>query len=184
MTTTAEEKPKPMPPSLDRELAQRMADGDRTALAEVYGTHSDQVFTAVRRLVEDAAPDLTHDAFIQAFERAASYRGEGPLGAWIRRIAINLALKRIRRDRWLSRWRHSSTESRMARPTTADAIDLDRAISALPATLRTAFVLHVIEGYSHGEIARQLGIKEAACRKRVHRARVRLTEELLEEENI
>lgn len=183
MTTTAEDHIRPMRPP-DLALAERMAAGDRAAFAEVYTAHRDAVFTAAYRLVGHAAADVTHDAFVQAFERAATYRGEAPLGGWIRRIAINLALKRLRRDRWLSRWTDRWAAPRLARPTTADAIDLDRAIMALPATLRTPFVLHVVEGYPHAEIAERLGIGEAACRQRVHRARARLARALSEEKSV
>lgn len=164
----------------DVELARRMAAGERTALAEAYDAHRDQVFTAAHRLVDrSAAADVVQDAFLLAFERAASYRGDAPLGAWIRRIAINVALGELRRARWLDRFRSRPAEPpQPARPVSAEAIDLDRAIAALPETLRTVFVLHAVEGYSHEEIAGMLGIGEAACRQRLHRARTRLAARL------
>lgn len=185
-TPAARRVPQPEPPAQsapadDAGVALRLAAGDRAALDETYRRHRDRVFTTVYRLVADAgtAADLTHDAFLRAFERSAQYRGEAQLGTWICRIAANLALKHLRRERWMLRfgaerlWRAVPAE-----PTPAVAIDLDRALLRLPASLRAALVLVALEGYSHADAAAALGISEAACRQRVHRARGVLAAEL------
>jgi RNA polymerase sigma-70 factor (ECF subfamily) len=155
---------------------------DRAALAEVYDEHKDMIFTAVYRLVGDvAAADVTHDAFLLAFERAASFRGDALLGAWIRRIAVNLALRSLRQERWLDRFRGRWISAPLTGPSPTEAIDLDRAIARLPESLRAPFVLHAIEGYSHAEISSLLSVSEAACRQRLHRARARLASVLSDE---
>lgn len=184
-TPTARRVPQPEPPHAplfdDAGVALRLAAGDRSALDETYRRHRDRVFTCVYRLVADAgtAADLTHDAFLRAFERSSQYRGEAGLGTWICRIATNLALRHLRRERWMLRfgadrvWRAVPAE-----PTPAAAIDLDRALLRLPSSLRAALVLVALEGYSHADAAAALGISEAACRQRVHRARGALAAEL------
>lgn len=172
------------PDQRDRELVARMAEGDRAALDELYRAHADVVFTCVARITQDAdADDLTHDAFLRAFERAAQYSGAGPVGAWLRRIGVNLALKRMRdRKRRLGLLRRRSyPPTLMARPAPAEAVDLERSIARLSNDLRVVFLLVAIEGRTHAQVASDLGITEAASRKRYQRARVQLATRLRED---
>ena len=168
----------------DAETARGIADGDRGALASAYEAHHARVFGTLYRLLGDpaAAADLTHDAFLRAWESAPRFRGEAGLGTWITRIGINLALKQLRRERWMAAFRQRElAEPAVARPVSLDALELDRAIRALPDTLRSVFVLHAVEGYPHPEVAALLAISEAACRQRLHRARMLLAATLAEE---
>ncbi|HEX8454086.1 MAG TPA: RNA polymerase sigma factor [Longimicrobium sp.] len=155
------------------------------ALATVYRAHHTRIFGTLYRLLGDAAAaaDVTHDAFVRAWESAAYFRGEAGLGTWITRIGINLALKQLRRERWMTGFQQDETAGPAAvRPVSLDALELDRAIRALPEALRSVLVLHAVEGYSHPEVAELLGISEAACRQRLHRARMRLAGTLAEED--
>jgi RNA polymerase sigma-70 factor (ECF subfamily) len=63
-------------------------------------------------------------------------------------------------------------------PEPAARMDLERAIAALPPGARQVFVLHDVEGYGHGEIARLLGIAEGTSKAHLHRARRHLREAL------
>ncbi|MBA4159270.1 MAG: sigma-70 family RNA polymerase sigma factor [Gemmatimonadetes bacterium] len=166
----------------DIEVATRIAAGDYVALAELYERHKDAIFTVAYRLLDrEAAADVVQDVFLLVSERAGSFRGDAPLGAWIRRIAVNLALRQLRRERWLLRFRIRWIPPKPVGPALTEAIDLDRAIAQLPESLRAPFVLHVIEGYSHAETSELLGTSEAACRQRVHRARARLASVLADQ---
>lgn len=158
----------------DMSLARRMAAGDRSALGEAYAEWSGRVHTVVSRIAGCDAEDVTHDAFMQAFQRAADYRGDGPLHAWIERIGVRLALRSLRRQRLLDRFAARFHTPVPAAPAPAEAVELDRRIRALPESLRTVFVLHAVEGYPHDEVARLVGITEAASRQRLRRARALL----------
>lgn len=155
-------------------LAVRMAQGDLRALDEAYRRHADEVYSAVVRITGSAdAGDVTHDAFLRAFERAHQFHGTGELGGWIRTIAVNLALQQVRtRKRHLGllarRWRK---EPVLAHPAAAEAIELERAIADLPDTLRLAFLLIAVEGRTHEDVAAHLNISVSASRKRYQRAR-------------
>jgi RNA polymerase sigma-70 factor (ECF subfamily) len=70
------------------------------------------------------------------------------------------------------------THGSVAPPAVEDAIDLERAISALPAGARTVFVLHDVEGFQHDEIAKMTGTAAGTCRAQLHRARKLLMEAL------
>ena len=165
----------------ERELVARLRRGQREAQGEAYLRYRDRVFSVVYRIVgrRAVAAELTHDAFLRAFERAAEFRGDCAFGTWVTRIATNLALGHLRRERWL-RFALPEDVPEPVRPVSSAALDLDRAILALPDALRTVFVLHAVEGHSYAEVAVLLDISEAACRQRLHRARARLAAALTE----
>jgi RNA polymerase sigma-70 factor (ECF subfamily) len=71
-----------------------------------------------------------------------------------------------------------TTHGHVPRPAVEDAIDLERAIAALPAGARTVFVLHDVEGFQHDEIAKMTGTAAGTCRAQLHRARKLLMEAL------
>ena len=163
-------------------LAARMARGELQALDEAYRRHADEVFTAALRIAGPSdAEDVTHDAFLRAFEHAHQFRGTGELGGWIRTIAVNLSLERIRthktRGRLMSRWWRPD-EPVLARPAAADAIGLERAIADLPEGLRLVFLLIAVEDRTHEDVASRLEISVAASRKRYQRAREALAARL------
>jgi RNA polymerase sigma factor (sigma-70 family) len=129
----------------------------------------------------DRAEDITQDAFVELlrrWERVSNY--ERP-GAWVRRVAIQLAIRSHRRDR--RRWRAEQAVDVPAQPPLTDVdIDLVRAVRELPAQQRAAVVLFYFEDLPIGEIADLLGCSPATTRVHLHRARVRLGRLLAEQE--
>jgi RNA polymerase sigma-70 factor, ECF subfamily len=162
----------------DVRLARRMAAGDRSALGEAYASWSQRVHSVASRIVGHEAADVTHDAFMQAYERAVDYSGRGPLRAWIERIAITLALKSLKRQRLFRGFASRMRAPVPAAAMSAETAELETAIRELPDTLRTVFVLHAVEGYPHEEVAAMLGISGSASRQRLRRARAILVERL------
>lgn len=167
-------------------MADRVGRDTQRALGDAYRSHRDRIYTSVYRIVGStaAAADLTHDAFLRALEQLPNFRGDAALGTWISRIAVNLAIRHLRRERRMV-VADAATLAALERPTLAapalpEALDLDHAITALPDALRLVFVLRAVEGYSYAEIAVMLDIDEATCRQRLHRARVQLAAALSE----
>ena len=180
----------------DRELARRASGGDDAAFEEVYRVHAGRVYALCLRMTgtRERASDLTQDVFVHVWERLSSFRGESALSSWIYRLAVNLVLSNVRRDR--RRLTHEVNEEQerneegdqagasprdraTVRPASVlDAVDLERAIAGLPPGARTVFVLHDVEGYRHDEIARMTGTAEGTCRAQLHRARKLLMEAL------
>ncbi|HEX2190850.1 MAG TPA: RNA polymerase sigma factor [Longimicrobiaceae bacterium] len=149
----------------------------------IYRDNSGRVYALCLRMTGDAnrAGELTQDVFVRAWRKLGSFRGEGEVAAWLRRIALNLALNTVRSDRR----RHARVETtgtpeaferggRESSPETR--ITLERAIAALPAGARTVFVLHDIEGYKHEEIATMTGTAVGTTKAQLHRARKLLRE--------
>lgn len=179
-------------------LARLASAGDDDAFERLYRAHSPRVFAVCLRMSgsRQRAAELTQDVFVQVWRRLGSWRGESALSTWIHRLTVNLVLSNVRGE--TRRQKHETmtddidgTPARpdegrealerqgAARPVAVgDAIDLERAIAALPQGARTVFVLHDVEGYRHEEIARMTGTAAGTCRAQLHRARRLLIEAL------
>ena len=180
----------------ERALARRASSGDESAFEELYRAHSERVYALCLRMIGSSAraAELTQDVFVHLWERIGSYRGDSALSSWIHRVTVNLVLSNVRGeqrrlnhevssddDDGQSREQVSTGQPLRAsvRPASVlEAIDLERAIAALPNGARTVFVLHDVEGYQHDEIAKMTGTAEGTCRAQLHRARKLLMETL------
>lgn len=179
----------------DWQLARRAAAGDAGAFESLYRAHSPRVFALCLRMAgsRGRAIELTQDVFVHLWERLGTFRGESALGSWIHRVAVNVVLNAMRRDRRRGLFEVSDghvdradgeqatlvERTASVRPASVlEAVDLERAIAALPPGARIVFVLHDVEGYRHEEIARMTGTAEGTCRAQLHRARKLLMEGL------
>jgi RNA polymerase sigma-70 factor (ECF subfamily) len=167
----------------------RAQRGDVDAFGELYREHAGRVFALCLRMSGDhvRAEELMQDVFVRAWERLPSFRGDASFGGWLHRLAVNVVLMGTRTDRrrdarvTLAEDLASAEERRIGSAPSADpglAIDLERAIAALPAGARMAFVLHDVEGFSHAEIAELSGLAQGTIRAQLHRARRLLMEAL------
>jgi RNA polymerase sigma-70 factor (ECF subfamily) len=158
--------------------------GDPTAAAQLFDRHVTQVERAVQGVLgpDPEVEDLVQEAFLAALRGIAGFRGdEGSLGAWVRGIAVRLALKKIRwrrTRRWLG-WQGTEgmTELRAVADTGTQAA-LGRAyalLERLPAVERAAFGLRFIEGMRLEEVADALGVSLATAKRRLQAARERFS---------
>ena len=171
-------------PAGEEALIDRARRGDVDAFELLYRTHSGRVHALCLRLAGEPteARELVQDTFIHAWEALPRFRGESSLTTWLHRIAVNALLERSRRDRRRTS-RVSLAEDEgdeesavegggfVAPADVATAIDLERAIAALPPGVRRAFVLHEVEGYTHEEVAGMTGLATGTLRAQLHRAR-------------
>ncbi len=176
----------------DGELAALALAGRQAAYRELLGRHRTSVFRLVRGNTgdDDAALDVTQEAFIAAFAALKSYDGTRPFKTWVSRIAINKCRDWARRRavrRFFSFALPIEAAATIADETIpadqqlADRAELARvreAITKLPMTIREPLVLRTIEGLSQAETAQVLGISEKAVETRLYRARRKLTEVL------
>lgn len=175
-----------------RRLVARAKDGDVVAFEQLYRRFAGQVHAVCLRLVGDpvAAETLTQDAFVRAWDRLPGFRGDGPFGAWLRRLTINVVVEDRRtegRRRQVLRSldgpepdaaalqvpdpRGPARPGAGAPPPADTALDLERALASLPPGARTCFVLHDVEGYRHHEIAAMTGLAVGTVKAQLHRAR-------------
>jgi RNA polymerase sigma-70 factor (ECF subfamily) len=132
------------------------------------------------------ADDLTQEAFIQAFRKLSTFRGESALSTWLHRVAVNTALMHFRRRTSPKAFESSSLDQesghreigrqdeRLHR--SLDRIALTRALEALPAGYRRIFELHEIGGYGHREIAQILRCSVGNSKSQLHKAKQRIRE--------
>ena len=188
---------------VDEDILLRARCGEQAAQAHIYTTLSPTVFGLIRRIVghRALAEDLFQDTMMVVFERLGSFRGEAPLGAWVRQVAVTRCLMylrspwhraRIALDRLdepaPSRERsagasggaidpHHAIGLRLTLPDGwSDQMDLERALDTLSPTARAVVWLYDVEGYSHEEIARQFGRSVSFSKSQLARAHARLRE--------
>lgn len=169
----------------DRTLVQRVKDGDPAAERALYDAHVDRVYGLAYRMTGDEtlARDLTQDAFVRAFDRIDGYRGDAALSTWLHTVTTSVVLNGLRKVRRirerevdLDHARKAAAKDRRSEPELRDR--LHAAIAGLPDGYRKVFVMHDVEGYTHLEIARALGVAEGTSKAQLSRARAKLRVEL------
>jgi RNA polymerase sigma-70 factor (ECF subfamily) len=168
----------------ERELLTRAQAGDPAAERAIYDTHVDRVYRLAFRLAGDAelAKEFTQDAFIRAFERLGTFRGDSALSTWLHAITVSVALNGLRKVRRLKREvQLEHAESLGSDRPRSDPLlrqRLDEAIDKLPTGYRTVFLMHDVQGFTHEEIGAALGIEVGTSKAQLFRARARLRERL------
>ena len=169
----------------DRLLIARVQAGDASAERELYDAHVDRVYRLVFRIAgdPDQAQDYTQETFIRTFDRLGDFRGEAALGTWICSIAVSVALNGLRRGKRLQTREvaldEAATAAATERRSEPDLRDrLARAIDELPEGYRVVFLMHDVEGYTHEEIGRTLGVQTGTSKAQLSRARAKLRRSL------
>jgi RNA polymerase sigma-70 factor (ECF subfamily) len=163
---------------LDR-VAQRR---DARAFEALYTRHTERLYATALRITHepDIAADVVHDAWVRAVERAGRFEHRATFRTWLTGILINCIRERRRDDAPLAL--AADVTDTLAAPlvvdSDADALDLDAAIAALSLGFRQVLVLHDVEGFTHDEIARMLGIATGTSKSQLARARQRVREML------
>jgi RNA polymerase sigma factor (sigma-70 family) len=168
------------------ELKKLMANDDK-AFSELVNLYKERIFLVVLRIVRnrEEAKDLAQEAFVKAYHSRQSFRAESGFYTWIYRIAVNLALNYINRNR-----DRQAESLENIQPIIGDSsanselenrelhLAIDKAIEKLPARQRTVFVLRHYEQKSHAEIGEVLSITEGAVKANYHQAIKKLKEYL------
>ena len=170
----------------DRALLQRFARGDREAFEALFRQFEREVYRWIVRMVRE--PAAAEDALVEAFWRA--YRGHArfdpsrSFGAWMRRIATNVAIDQLnaaRRRSWLALavGRVPATRAVRAEPVTFELRDdISRAFASLPPKLRVVAMLALIDEVPQHEIADALGVPIGTVKSRLFRATRELRKDL------
>lgn len=159
-----------------------------TEFRELYEREYRAVYRTVRAMVFDSslAEDLAQECFVRAYRSRDKYRPTGPAGAWLHRIAVNVAISHLRREK-LSRiiapklWVGPSSGGfeRVEAKTL-----LERALSRLSPKIRAAIVLHYFHGYTRDEVAEVLGIPAGTVASRIAKGMMLMRQELVGNEQL
>jgi RNA polymerase sigma-70 factor (ECF subfamily) len=170
------------------DVADRARAGDREAFGELVRSTYRSMYALALRITGDVheASDALQEAYLRAFKGFQRFRGESDVRSWLYRVTANTALThRQRRGREMERlssevveWADDSVrgDPQASVSLRDELVRLQKAIAHLPPQLRHALVLRELHGWSHEEVARELGISVAAARVRVLRARRKLGE--------
>lgn len=180
-------EPMTVEPQDDSDLVRRAQRGDRQAFECLYRLHRNRIYAVLWRIAGNdpgLAEDLLQEAFVRAWQKLDSFRGDARFATWLHRLSVNVALsdRRIRVKR-LERETALDGEAERTATGAKDVyedrrMDLEQAIARLPERARTVLVLFDIEGYSHAEIAEIAGMAVGSSKAQLHRARKLVREEL------
>lgn len=171
----------------DAELLAAHIEGDDGAFAVLVQRHADRLWAVALRTMRNGeeAADALQDAYISAFRRAHTFRGDSQVTTWLYRIVVNACLDRIRRNKVrraealpeeIDRTRIMAEPSNAERAVEVGATrdQVRAALNELNADQRAALVLVDMEGYSVEEAARMLGCATGTIKSRCSRGRAKL----------
>jgi RNA polymerase sigma-70 factor (ECF subfamily) len=168
------------------ELITKAQQGDRHAFGELVRCHREGVVNVVYRMCGDVhlAEDAAQEAFIRAWRGLGRYQPRSPFRNWLYRIATNVALDALRREReTVDIDRLSVVASELGPEAAVEGEErgerVQRAVLALPPASRAVLVLREYEGLSYQEIAETLDIPVGTVMSRLNYARNRLREALV-----
>ena len=165
---------------IDQLDLRRAISGDERALQRLWSQHAPHIDAVVRRLCGDPelAADISQEVWMQIFRALPSYRGDSQFGTWAHRIAVNRTLNALRKIRRIAKLEVDiEDDSALVQPDTDRtfvAESIEQAMTRLSSGARAVFVLHDIEGYTHGEIGAELGITPGGSKSQLFKARAKL----------
>ena len=178
----------------DQTLIDHCLAGRREAFGLLVERYQNRLFHSLLHLLGSAedAQDATQEAFVNAFEKLGSFRGQSQFYSWLFRIAYNTAVSSKRKSGRMSvsleaRRDASGLEPSDGNPTSEPSYAMDvsdrqrlvqQALSELCEEFRAALVLKEIDGMSYEEIADIVKVPLGTVRSRIHRARLELREKL------
>ena len=175
----------------DRELADACMVGNRVAQENLWKLYAGKMYPVYKRYFDrdEDAQDALQEGFIRVFNNLGQWQGQGPLGAWIRRVVVNTSLNVLKGRLRMGVHVPADQVGDLA-DDDFDAIgrlneeDLIALIRQMPEGYRAVFNLFAIEGYSHQEVAAMLNISESTSKTQFHKAKgwlkARLTKPLTE----
>lgn len=174
----------------DEELVQRCIKKEPQAQEFLFKSFSGRMLGLCVRYADslEEAEDILQDGFVKVFQKLETFKGNGSLEGWIKRIMINTALDAFRRSK---NYRHAididtieyTSETHSHVMESMGAKDLMNMLKTMPRGFRTVFSLYAVEGYAHKEIAEMLQITESTSKSQYSRARTYL-QKLIQTEKV
>ncbi len=170
-------------PSTDEELVARaLAQRDQAAYGELVRRHQSRVRNWLRQLTRNAATadDIAQEAFITAWEKLASFGGQGKFGSWLMKIAYNEFLMAYRKgrstDRLASAIEAEITDDAVHDPAGEQSVaaDLERLLAVLNADERAVMILCYAQGMSHSEASDITGLPVGTVKSHITRGKEKI----------
>ena len=152
--------------------------GERLAQKQFFETFKGKMFALCLRYANsrEDAEDILQEGFVKVFRDLHQYSGEGNLEGWVRKVFVNTALQYLQKQKkdLLTTGLDGLEIAEVPEPFFGDeppAKNMVRILQQLPPGFRTVFNLHILEGYSHPEIAEILNISIGTSKSQLMRAR-------------
>lgn len=164
--------------ALPNGVALGVTRGDRAAITEAYRVLSQPVMNLAARILQDRglAEEVVQDTFIDLVEKSAQIREPGAVAAWVRQVATNHCLMRLRSP-WHARreaLENYEPESQDGGTGLVHDGTLEKALAMLPGETRAVIWLHDVEGYTHKEIGELMGKTTSFSKSQLARGYERL----------
>jgi len=178
----------------DLALIGRCLEGEEAACSELYHRYYRYVMPICMRYARrtEEAKDILQDSYTRAFSKLHSYTGKGPFIGWLKRVTLNTAINHyhanadersnVRIDDLAPHSPEMTDQHGDQALARLGAEELLALVRGLPPAYRMVFNLRVVEGWSHEEIARELGISIGASKSNLSRARGKLMEQVMARE--
>lgn len=163
-------------PSTDEELMDAVRDGSEEAFGALFQRYRAPLYGFALRMTRnpETADDVFQESFLRVHRARATWSShDGSFRAWLYRIATNTVRDRARAHARRPEVLGDEFEA-VAHPSSTERIDLESALAALPDNLRNAFLLGVVHGLDHNEVAHALEVSPDNARARISRARTAL----------
>ena len=165
------------------ELIKKASKNDREAQHMLYESHAPKMLSICRYYVKDLqkAEDVMLNGFFKAFTNLKNFKNEGSFEGWLRRIMVREAISFLRQEKKIEfsmedvEFNHLQTNNI---ETSIELNDIQQCIDALPEGYKMVFVMYVIEGYKHHEIASLLNINEGTSKSQLFKAKQLLQEKI------
>ncbi|MDC7994496.1 RNA polymerase sigma factor [Altibacter sp. HG106] len=166
------------------ELIDKCKKKERTAQKELFLRYKDDLYFLSLKYCrnQEQAEDNVHDTFIEVFQKIHTYKGTGSFEGWMKRMAIFKAIDKFKKGLKdnITYNPELGSDAEVAEET-IECLSLSRILSCiqkLPDQYRLVFNLYQLDGFTHKEIARELGISEGTSNSNYHRAKKLLKKEI------
>jgi RNA polymerase sigma factor (sigma-70 family) len=179
---------------IHQEIIDRCHKGDRFAQREIYQLYYKAMYNTCYRMLNNQveAEDVMQESFLAAFLKISTYRGEMSFGSWLKKIVINKTIDVIRSKKIKYEEINEKVENliepaennlQIAEEDAYKVAKIKEAVKRLPNGFRIVLSLALFEGFDHEEIAMILKISESTSRSQLARAKKKLFEYLMNNNN-
>jgi RNA polymerase sigma-70 factor, ECF subfamily len=179
------------PNVLDKGMVEKVKNGDITAFEELYALYKMPVYGLCQRLTRNVmdAEDLTQEVFLRVYRQVHTFRGEAAFGSWLYRVTTNVVMMHLRKRHVEKRPLNIlELQNQLAQPVSQPGRDyrsdpvkhiaLIRALCGLTKNRRTLVFLHDVQGLTHNEVAKSLGVTASTSKSRLYQAHRKLRDAL------
>ncbi len=169
--------------NIHQDLINACRQGNAKAQFEIYKLYYKAMYNSCLRILNHTqeAEDVMQEAFLSAFDKIDSYKGEVSFGAWLKRIVVNKALDYLKRNKIDSLPLDEKIDQLSEDEDKNETLEVEnsveeikKAIEQLPSGYRIVLTLYLIEAYDHEEISEILNISASTSRSQYNRAKKKL----------